>query len=182
MLYWIVPPPIQHPRMEFGVSGQIAAIGVDAESRRGASGRDRVTDLPRDSDGPKRGQRVRKVAQPFSEPQRRCVGVEWVGSNAFRARAAPLDAETDRHNELPLGVLDDPIFERRFQVLKSGCSQCIWPAGRAEAAIGRSKRNRERLGDPLGKFRGYIALPEGGIVAGLEIGYGRKRQLIVDAG
>ena len=81
-----------------------------------------------------------------------------------------------------LGVLEEPIFERRLQVLESGCSQRIRSAGRAEAAIGRSKRHRERLGDAFGKFGRYIALPEGGIVAGLEIGDGRKGQFIVDAG
>src|SRR5439155_24131799 len=101
-------------------------------------------------------------------------GIEWVGYDALRARAAPLDAETDRHPELALGVLDEPIFERRLQVLESGCSQRVRSAGRAEAAIGRSKRYCERLGDPFRKFRGYIALPEGRIVAGMEIGDGRK--------
>ncbi len=49
-------------------------------------------------------------------------------------------------------------------------------------AVGRAKRHRERFGNPLGKLPGKIALPERGIVAGLETGHGGKGQFVVDAG
>ncbi len=48
--------------------------------------------------------------------------------------------------------------------------------------MGGPKRHREGFSDAFGKLGGYIALPEGGIVAGLEIRDRRKRQFIVDSG
>src|SRR5258707_1960561 len=168
--------------MEFSIGRYIAAIRIDSKSSGRIPARNCVTDLAGDRDRSNPGQRVGKIAEPFAEPQRRCVGIERVCSDALNARAAPLDAETDRHHELMLRVLEKPIFKCGLEVLKSGCSQGIWSSGRPEAAVGRSKRHRYGLGDPLGKCRGYISLPEGGIVAGAEIGHGRKRQLIVDAG
>src|SRR6266581_7192372 len=126
--------------MEFSVGGQIAAIRIDAEGSGRISARNCVTDLAGDRDRPNPGQRVGKIAEPFAEPQRRCVRIERVGSDALRARAAPLDAKTDRHHELMLWVLEEPIFERRLQVLETGRSQRIRSAGWAETAIGRTKR------------------------------------------
>jgi hypothetical protein len=80
-----------------------------------------------------------------------------------------------------LGVLEHPIFERRVQVLEA-----VGPGrgriDRAEEGVGRAKRYREILSDPLGKLPGYIALPHWRNVAGLEAIDGWKRQFVVDAG
>src|SRR6478672_6853283 len=81
-----------------------------------------------------------------------------------------------------LRVLEDAVFEGRFKILESIRAHAGRATRRAELAIGRSKRYRERLGDPFGKFAGKVALSERRIVAGLETGDGRKRQLVVDTG
>src|SRR5258707_11128723 len=111
--------------MEFSIGRYIAAIRIDSKSSGRIPARNCVTDLAGDRDRSNPGQRVGKIAEPFAEPQRRCVWIERVGSDALRARAAPLDAETDRHHELMLGVLEKPIFERGVEILKPGCSHPV---------------------------------------------------------
>ena len=80
-----------------------------------------------------------------------------------------------------LGVLVDPILERRFEVLEA-----VGPSrrriDRAEEGIGRAKRYRKILGDPLGELGGDVALSHRRNVAGLEAVDGRKRQFVIDAG
>src|SRR5258708_1678088 len=122
--------------MEFGVSRQIATIRIDCKSRGRIPAGERITNLPSDRARSIPGLRVRKLAEPFAEPHRRCVGIEWVGSAALRAGPAPFDAETDRHHELMLGVLEEPIFECGVEILEAGCSHGIWSSRRSEAAVG----------------------------------------------
>jgi len=43
-------------------------------------------------------------------------------ANALRARPTPFDTEAHRHHELMFGILEDAVFERGLQVLKSACS------------------------------------------------------------
>src|SRR5712671_1152999 len=160
--------------MEFSVGNGIAGIRIDAESSRGVSARDRVAHLPRDGDRSNPGHRVRKITEPFSEPQRRCVAIERVCSGALRARPTPFDAETDRHHELMFGVLEDAVFKGRLQVLKSTCSDPGKSSGWAEAAKGGSKGYREGLGNPFGEFRRYIPLPKRRIIAGFKTGHSGK--------
>src|SRR5450631_3597971 len=168
--------------MKFSIDGRVAAVGVDARDGGRAPARDRVTDLAGDRDGPYPGQRVGKIAEAFAEIDRRRVRIEGVSADASRARPAPFDAETDRHYELVGRILDDPIFERGLKILKTVRSHPRRSARRAEMAISRTNRYCEGLSDPLGEFTGKIALSERWIVAGLEAGDSRKRQLIVDAG
>ena len=178
----MVAAPVQHARMKFGIDRRIAAVGIDAERRGRMPAGDRVTDLAGDRDRPDPGQRIRKIAETFAEIDRRRVGVERIGADARDAAAAPFDGETDRHHELMLRIPVDAVFERGLPVLESAGAGSGRTARPTEKAVGRAERNREILGDPFGEFSGNIALPERRIVAGLETGDGRKRQLVVDAG
>src|SRR5262249_43764935 len=74
-----------------------------------------------------------------------------------------------------------PIFERGLEVLET-----VGAGGRridrTEEGVGRAKRNRKVLGDPLGEFARDIALSHRRNVAGVETIDGGKRQLVIDAG
>src|SRR5216683_3880130 len=146
--------------MEFSIGRQIAAIRIDSKCSGRVSAGYRVTDLAGDRDRSNPGQRVRKIAEAFAEKHGWRVGIERVGPDALRARPAPFDAKADRHHELMFRILEHTVFEGRLQVLKAACSHPGRSSRRAEAAEGRSKRHRERLGNPLGEFGGNIALSE----------------------
>src|SRR5258708_15178974 len=152
------PTPIENPRVELGVNGRIAGIRIDSKSYREIFLWDRVTDLARDRDWSDPGQRVRKIAEPFAEIQVRRVVMERLRANAFGAGAAPLDAETHRHHELMLRTLEEAVFGRRIEVLKSlgaGCRRI----GRNGEGISFAKRHREILGNAVCELRSYIPLP-----------------------
>jgi len=154
--------------MKLGIDRDIAAIGVDSEGGRGASGRNGIANLAGNGDGPDPGQRVREIAEPFAEIQRRRVGVERVSTDAGRTRSTPFDTEADGHHKFVVRVLEHPVFEGRLQILEPVGAKTGGPARRTETRVGRADGNRERVGDPLGKFRGKIALPKRRIVACFE--------------
>ena len=107
--------------------------------------------------------------------------IESLCANALGARAAPLDAEADRHHKLMLRAFEQSVFEGRIKVLKpvrSGGHRVRW----IEKRIGRTERHREILGNALGELCGYIALPHWRVIAGLETVDGGKRHLVIDAG
>ena len=174
--------PIQNARMKFGIGCCDAAIRIDAECGGRVSTRDGVPDLSGDRDRSHPGKRVRKIAQSFAEINGRRVGIEGICADARRTCPAPFDGKTDRHHELMRGVFQDPVLERGLKVLEPVRSRAGRATGWAEPAVGGSNGDRESLGDPLGKLAGEIELSERGIVAGLEAGNGRKRQLVVDDG
>src|ERR1035437_4682519 len=107
--------------MEFSVDRWIAGIRINSKCSGRISARDRVT-LAGDCDWSNPGQRVGKIAESFAEKYCRCVSIEWVCSDAPPARPPPFDAETDRHHEFMLRVLEDTVFKGRIEVLKSVCS------------------------------------------------------------
>src|SRR5262245_611196 len=173
--------PVQNPGMKFRIGGYIAAVGIDARGGGRSSAGDGVADLAGDGDRPDPGQRIRKIAKAFAEIDIRDVGVERLRADIRSARATPLDAEADGHHELMFGVLEDPIFEGGVEVLESIGSRYSW-IDWAQEGVGRAERDREILGDPLGKFRGNIALPRRRFVAGMETVDRRQRHFVVDAG
>jgi hypothetical protein len=75
-------------------------------------------------------------------------------------------------------ILVQPVFEGGLKVLESIGAGCH----RAEKGVSRAERDREVLGDPLGKLRGNVTLPHRRIVAGIETVDGRNGQFVVDAG
>ena len=79
------------------------------------------------------------------------------------------------------GALEQAIFERRLQVLKAVGARRR-RIGRIQERVGRAERDREILGDPLGKFAGNIALADRRNIAGLEGIDGGNGKLVVDAG
>src|SRR5215469_12030691 len=80
-----------------------------------------------------------------------------------------------------LRTLEHPVFEGGLEVLEA-----VGPRrrriDRAEEGIGRAKRYRKILGDPLGELGGDVALPHRRNLAGVETVDGGKRQLVIDAG
>src|SRR5205823_10888205 len=98
---------------------------------------------------PDPGERVRQIAKTFAEEDRRRVGIERVRAHPRSTRAAPFDGKTDRHDELMCRVFEDAVLERRFEILESACPHADRTARGTQTAIGRAKRNGERLSDPL---------------------------------
>src|SRR4051794_21643155 len=78
-------------------------------------------------------------------------------------------------------ILEQPVLERGLEILEPVGTRC-GRINRAEKGVCRAERDREILGDALGKLAGNIALSNGRIVAGLEAVEGRQRQFVVDAG
>jgi hypothetical protein len=145
MLYWIDK---QHARMELGVDGLIAGVRIDAERRVEIPRRDGIADLAGDRDRPDPGERIGQIAQAFAKIDIRDVGVEGFRAHICGSRAAPLDTEANRHHELMLGALENPVFEGGIEVLET-----VGPGrrriDRAKESVGRAKRYRKILGDPF---------------------------------
>ena len=83
--------PDQDARIELGID--VAAVGIDADSRTRAG--DRVADLTRDRERPRPAHARRKIAEAFAEIKRRRVDGEAFGADGLRAAAAPFDFEAD---------------------------------------------------------------------------------------
>jgi hypothetical protein len=154
--------PVEHPRIEVGIYHLIAGVRIDTERRDRALAGGRITDLAGDCDGPDPGQRIGEIAKSFAEIERRRVDVEGFRRDIGSAGATAFDAEPDRHHEFMRGVLENAIFERGLKILKavgSGCRRI----DRGEEGIGRAERDREILGDSLGKLTGKdrAAVPAG---------------------
>src|SRR5207248_821548 len=91
---------------------------------------------------------------------------------------APFDLDPRGHAQLVLCVAQELVFEAGLEILEPAG---VRTSGRAQMRPGLADRDAEVLGDALGELAGDVDLARRRVVAVLEDGHGRERQLVGDA-